>query len=86
MNCKYVSSDGTTVPSLLYVPGEQAPPEGWSAVVVLHGGPGDHFRRGFDPYAQFFAKMNFVVLEANIRGSSGFGRKHQEAIRAHGAK
>jgi len=81
MNCKYVSSDGTTVPSLLYVPGEQAPPEGWSAVVVLHGGPGDHFRRGFDPYAQFFAKMNFVVLEANIRGSSGFGRKHQEAIR-----
>ncbi len=77
----YYSSDGTLVPALLYTPEHHAPGTSLPAAVILHGGPGDRFHKGFDPYAQFLVGLGLVVLEPNIRGSSGFGRAHQEAIR-----
>lgn len=36
---------------------------------------------GFDPSAEMFADMGFVVMRLNYRGSPGFGRSHFEAIK-----
>jgi dipeptidyl aminopeptidase/acylaminoacyl peptidase len=70
----YRSFDGREVPALLYKPhgagegGERLP-----AIVFVHGGPTAQYFRGFDPYAQFLVASGFVVLEPNVRGSTGYG-------------
>lgn len=44
----YKSEDGTPIPALIYMP-KNMTLDGNPAIVVLHGGPGDHFRVGYDP-------------------------------------
>lgn len=77
---KYPSFDGQLVPAILYKPhgagrepaaagGEEKLP----AIVHVHGGPTGQFFRGFDLYAQFLVAAGFVVLEPNVRGSTGYG-------------
>lgn len=71
---KYPSFDGQLVPAILYKPhgagenGEKLP-----AIIHVHGGPTGQFFRGFDLYAQFLVASGFVVLEPNVRGSTGYG-------------
>jgi dipeptidyl aminopeptidase/acylaminoacyl peptidase len=42
-------------------------------MVEIHGGPTGQFFRGFDPYAQFLADAGYVVIQPNVRGSTGYG-------------
>ncbi|MGH2373320.1 MAG: S9 family peptidase [bacterium] len=74
--CEYVwypSSDGRRVPALLYAPRDAKPGDRLPALVHIHGGPTSQFDRGFSPYPQFLADRGFVVLQPNIRGSTGYG-------------
>jgi dipeptidyl aminopeptidase/acylaminoacyl peptidase len=75
----YSSDDGTPIPALLYTPREI--PEGTRlpALVHVHGGPTAQWYRGFDPFAQFLVDLGFVVLEPNIRGSTGYGVPFRDA-------
>ncbi len=41
---------------------------------------------GFDREAQVLAEMGFVVARINVRGMSGFGRAHRDAIRTEGER
>ncbi len=73
------SQDGTRVEAFLTVPrdrsGEAAP-----LVVFPHGGPiGARDNKVYDPWVQYFASWGFAVLQVNYRGSSGYGRKFEEA-------
>lgn len=77
----YTSSDGTKVPAILYKPRDVAPGETLPAIVAVHGGPTGQWFRAFDPYAQFLADRGFVVLEPNIRGSTGYGVKFRDMAR-----
>ncbi|UCF09352.1 MAG: S9 family peptidase, partial [Candidatus Bipolaricaulota bacterium] len=43
------------------------------AVVMVHGGPRSQFFRAFDPLVQLLVDRGFVVLEPNVRGSTGYG-------------
>src|SRR2546423_496385 len=68
----YETFDQKKIPALLYRPREIAPAEKLPALVHVHGGPTGQWFRGFDPFAQFLVDRGFVVLEPNIRGSTGY--------------
>jgi len=75
----YPTFDGQRIPALLYKPRDIAPGERLPAIVNVHGGPTGQFFRGFDPYAQFLVDRGYVVLEPNIRGSTGYGVAFRDA-------
>ncbi len=50
-------------------------------VVALHGGPAEHWELRFDPLLQAFARAGFAVVAPNPRGSTGYGRQFEEAIK-----
>ena len=75
----YETFDGRKVPALLYRPRDIAPDEKLPALVHVHGGPTGQWFRGFDPFAQFLVDRGLVVLEPNIRGSTGYGVDFRDA-------
>ena len=75
----YETFDGKKVPALLYRPRDIAPGEKLPALVHVHGGPTGQWFRGFDPFAQFLVDRGLVVLEPNIRGSTGYGVDFRDA-------
>jgi len=75
----YETFDGKKVPALLYRPRDIAPGEKLPAIVHVHGGPTGQWFRGFDPFAQFLVDRGLVVLEPNIRGSTGYGVEFRDA-------
>lgn len=77
---QYPSFDGTPVPALLYTPRDIPPGTRLPAIVHLHGGPNAQWHHGFDPFAQFLVDRGFVVLEPNVRGSTGYGVAFRDAI------
>lgn len=77
----YPSVDGLSISAILYTPSDIAPGEKLPAVVEVHGGPTAQFFRSFDPFPQFLADQGFVVLEPNIRGSTGYGVEFRDMNR-----
>ena len=75
----YQSFDGLAIPAILDRPPEVAEGARLPAIVHVHGGPTAQFFRGFDPFAQFLVDKGFVVLEPNIRGSTGYGVGFRDA-------
>ena len=69
----YPTFDGKKIPAIVYKPRNIATGEKLPAIVHVHGGPTGQWFRGFDPFAQFLADRGFVVIEPNIRGSTGYG-------------
>jgi pimeloyl-ACP methyl ester carboxylesterase len=51
-------------------------------IVLCHDGPWSRDYPGFNPEVQALASMGFAVVQVNYRGSTGFGRKHLDALRA----
>jgi dienelactone hydrolase len=78
---RYAARDGMQIPVYVTMPpGKASSPR--PAVVMVHGGPtvrGGSW--GWDADAQFLASRGYVVIEPEFRGSTGFGRKHEEAGR-----
>ena len=75
---RYDSFDGLSIPALLYRPRDIAPGAKLPALVLVHGGPTAQWFRGFDLYAQFLADAGYVVIEPNVRGSTGYGVKFRD--------
>jgi dipeptidyl aminopeptidase/acylaminoacyl peptidase len=48
-------------------------------VVLAHGGPAARDTMGFDWWAQAIASRGYAVLQANFRGSTGYGEAFMEA-------
>jgi len=73
------SEDGTRVEAFLTLPSERA--EGGAPLIVMpHGGPiGVRDNKDYNPIVQYFASWGFAVLQVNYRGSSGYGRRFEEA-------
>jgi dipeptidyl aminopeptidase/acylaminoacyl peptidase len=76
---RYPSSGGVEVPAILYVPPGAAAGDRLPALVHVHGGPTGQFMRGFDAFAQFLQGQGYVVLEPNVRGSTGYGTAWRDA-------
>lgn len=74
----YPSYDGRRVPAILYTPRRVAPGAKLPALINVHGGPTSQFFRGFDGFAQFLTDLGYVVLEPNVRGSTGYGNEWRD--------
>jgi dipeptidyl aminopeptidase/acylaminoacyl peptidase len=53
------------------------------AVLLVHGGPTGQFAADYSPEALFYTSRGYACLMVNYRGSSGFGRSYQNALRGH---
>jgi dipeptidyl aminopeptidase/acylaminoacyl peptidase len=74
--------DGQVIPAYLTLPIGQ-PPVGLPAVVLVHGGPQTRDSWRFDPLVQFLAAQGYAVLQANFRGSAGYGADFLAAGAGH---
>jgi len=71
---RYKSFDGLEVPSILYKPKNASAQHKVPALVLVHGGPGGQTRVGYSALTQYLVNHGYVVLGANNRGSSGYGK------------
>ena len=74
---RYPSSDGTSIPAYLTLPGKPAGPA--PLIVLIHGGPQARDYWGFDPEVQIFAAHGYAVFQPQFRGSTGFGKHFEES-------
>ena len=65
--------DGTALPVFVRRPKKCQKP--CPVIVDFHGGPESQRHPGFSPYFQLFLDAGFIVVEPNVRGSSGYGKK-----------
>lgn len=70
----YEGMDGAKIPALLY-----RAENGSSAVLNLHGGPNWNQQFAWDPLISHMASRGWSVLVPNYRGSTGYGKKWQNA-------
>ena len=75
----YPSTDGTKIPAIVYRPRDVAAGEKRPAMVQAHGGPTGQWTRTFDQFAQALLDRGFVVIQPNVRGSTGYGVPHRDA-------
>lgn len=77
----YRSPDGTRVPTLV----SHAGTEGTMPVFVdVHGGPTTQRRPGYRPLRRCLLAEGWLVVEPNVRGSTGNGREYALADRREG--
>ncbi len=72
---QYAGMDGVQVPALLYRGGSER------AVLNIHGGPNWHLQFSWNPELSFMVAQGWTVLAPNYRGSTGYGKKWQNASR-----
>jgi len=74
---KVPAFDGLVIPTNVYLPAR------WSqrmpVLVWLHGGPDASTPLQWNAWNRVFTAAGFVVLEPNVRGSTGFGRAYARA-------
>ena len=73
-------SDDLTIAGYLFRPPASAPggPRR-PGIMYIHGGPTGQFSDTYLAQAQFLARIGYVVLAPNIRGSSGYGKAFEDA-------
>ncbi|HEX3320915.1 MAG TPA: S9 family peptidase [Terriglobales bacterium] len=67
----FKSFDGKDIEAALLKPANasaQSP-----AILLIHGGPTGNWRDDYDSWAQMLVSAGYVVLEPNVRGSTGYG-------------
>lgn len=75
---QYKARDGLPISAYLTLPlktGAQKPP----LIVLVHGGPQAREHWEWDAQVQFLASRGYAVLQADYRGSEGYGKKHLDA-------
>lgn len=75
----YAGKDGVQVPALLYRAknaGKDSP-----AILSIHGGPNWLYQFLWEPLMSHMASRGWTVLAPNYRGSTGYGKKWQNASR-----
>jgi dienelactone hydrolase len=73
----YKAADGIPIPAYLTRPRQSTGPA--PMVVLIHGGPVARDRWAWDAEVQLLANRGYLVFQPQFRGSSGFGRKFEEA-------
>ena len=74
---KYPSFDGREIAATVYTP-KLEPGKKYPALVNVHGGPTGQYFQSFDMFSQVFAHEGFVIINPNIRGSTGYGKEFME--------
>lgn len=74
----YPARDGTQIPMLVRRP-PRCEKELCPVVVEFHGGPEGQSQPGFSPQGQLYLEEGFVLVQPNVRGSTGYGRSWMHA-------
>lgn len=76
----YQARDGLTIHGYLSLPlGKEA--KNLPVVVWPHGGPQSRTIRDYSAFVQFLTSRGYAVLQPNFRGSTGYGREFNFAMR-----
>lgn len=75
----YAARDGLEIHGFLTLPPGTAEARDLPLIVLAHGGPAARDVMAFDWWAQALASRGYAVLQANFRGSTGYGRAFMEA-------
>jgi dipeptidyl aminopeptidase/acylaminoacyl peptidase/uncharacterized membrane protein YeiB len=73
--------DGLSLPAYVTLPAQADPDHDGHAdrtvpmVLLVHGGPVERDRFGYDATVQWLASRGYAVLQVNYRGSLGFGKQ-----------
>ena len=74
------SFDGTPIPLNIYKPkGLVAGTKKYPVLVSVHGGPAGSYPVRWSTFVRFYTAHGFIVVEPNVRGSTGFGRAYEQA-------
>ncbi|MBZ0204071.1 MAG: S9 family peptidase [Ignavibacteria bacterium] len=71
---KYKSFDGLEIPAFLYLP-KTGNTKNLPCIISIHGGPEAQATYGFAAIFQYFLNAGYAIIEPNVRGSSGYGKK-----------
>ena len=80
---EWCAKDGMIIHALFYPPSipqagvRMKPP----LIIQVHGGPTTQQTYSFDLEKAYFTSRGYAVLAVNYRGSSGYGRSYQDALR-----
>lgn len=74
---QYAAEDGMQVPAFLTRPADGI--KGAPMVVLIHGGPTVRDYWQWNPEVQILAAHGYAVFQPQFRGSSGFGKRFQQA-------
>lgn len=75
----YKSFDGTLVSAIVTMPFNLKRDGTNPAVLLPHGGPTGQSRDGFNRTATALASRGYIVMQPNVRGSTGYGQPFQNA-------
>jgi dipeptidyl aminopeptidase/acylaminoacyl peptidase len=71
----YPARDGTAIPVVIRKPAAcEHPTSPCPVVVTFHGGPEGQAQPGWSVGREIFVEGGFIVIEPNVRGSTGYGR------------
>ena len=70
---RFASFDGESVPYFLTEPASEPP---WPVVLEIHGGPEAQRRAMWLPFVQHLAASGYAVVQPNVRGSTGYGKRY----------
>jgi dipeptidyl aminopeptidase/acylaminoacyl peptidase len=73
------TNDGMTIHAYMWKPKNLQPGERAPVIMNVHGGPTGQFSDNYQLQPQFFASRGYVVIASNVRGSSGYGKKFEDA-------
>ncbi len=73
---KYKSYDGLEIPAFLYLPNNGDKIKQMPCIISIHGGPEGQATYGFAGLYQYFLNAGYAVIEPNVRGSTGYGKKY----------
>ena len=74
---RYPADDGLSIPAFLTRPADGA--RGTPLVVLIHGGPWVRDYWTWNEEVQLLAAHGYAVLQPQFRGSSGFGKRFEQA-------
>ena len=71
---RFPSFDGESIPFLTYRPGVSDPAP---VLLEIHGGPEAQRRPMWIPLVQYLAGQGLAVVQPNVRGSTGYGKRFE---------
>jgi dipeptidyl aminopeptidase/acylaminoacyl peptidase len=79
-NVHFPSADGTEIEGFVFKPLDFQEGVRYPTLLRIHGGPVSQYTVGWNYEAQLFAANGYLVVCANPRGSSGYGKAFQMGI------
>jgi dipeptidyl aminopeptidase/acylaminoacyl peptidase len=76
---QYLARDKTLINAYLYLPPDYDGSKKLPLVVMPHGGPQSRNSLNYSDFTQFVATRGYIVVKPNFRGSSGYGKKFEQA-------